>query len=319
LNTRFFQAAAAFVMTLLASAVTHSQEYPNKPVRIITTAAGGGGDFTTRQVAQGISGPLGQPVIVDNRGTGFLAAEAVSKAPPDGYTLLVTGSSVWLSSLFRSVPYDIIRDFSSITVIEFTPSVFAVHPSVPVKSIKELIALAKARPGELSYGSDSIGGRGHLGVEMFKSMAGVNILHVPYKGSAAANTATLSGEVQLVLNDPGVLFPHAKVGKLRLLAVSTAAPTPLAPGLPTVGESGLPGFELEGITGFFAPAKTPAAIINRLNQETVRALNTPEVKQRFLNASVQVVASTPEQLADRVKSDLAKFGKVVKDAGIRVE
>ena len=317
--THFFPAASVLVMTLFASVVAHTQDYPNKPIRIITTAAGGGGDFTTRQVAQGITGPIGQPIIVDNRATGFVAAEAVSKAPADGYTLLVTGSAVWLSTLFRSVPYDINRDFASITIIEFTPSVFAVHPSVPVKSVKELIALAKARPGELSYGSDAIGGRGHLGVELFKSMAGVNILHVPYKGSAAANNAVLGGEVQIVLNDPGVLLPHAKAGRLRLLAVSTAAPTALAPGLPTVAATGLPGYELEGITGFFAPAKTPAAIINRLNQETVRALNTPEVRERFLAASVQVVASTPEQLSDRVKSDLAKFGKVVKDAGIKVE
>jgi tripartite-type tricarboxylate transporter receptor subunit TctC len=267
MNTRCFPAVSVLVITLLPSAVTNSQDYPTKPVRIITTAAGGGGDFTTRQVAQGISGPLGQPVIVDNRSTGLLAAEAVSKAPPDGYTLLVTGSAVWLSSLLRPVPYDVIRDFSPIMVIEVTPSVLAVHPSVPVHSVKDLISLAKARPGALSYGSDAIGGRGHLGVELFKAMAGVNILHVPYKGSAAANNAVLSGETQMVLNDPGVLLPHVKVGKLRALAVTTAAPSALAPGLPTVTASGLPGFELEGITGFFAPAKTPATIINRLNQE----------------------------------------------------
>jgi len=319
LNTRFFPAASALIMTLLASAVTHSQEYPNKPVRIVTTAAGGGGDFTSRQVAQGISGSLGQPVVVDNRISGFLAAEAVSKASPDGYTLLVTGSAVWLSSLLRSVPYDVIRDFSPIMVIEVTPSVLAVHPSVPVKSVKDLISLAKARPGELSYGSDAIGGRGHLGVELFKTMAGVDILHVPYKGSAAANNALLGGETQMVLNDPGSLLPHAKVGKLRALAVTTAAPSALAPGLPTVAASGLPGFELEGITGFFAPAKTPAAIINRLNQESVRALSSREVRERFLAASVEVVGSTPERLVERVKSDLAKFGKVVKDAGIKVD
>jgi tripartite-type tricarboxylate transporter receptor subunit TctC len=309
----------ALVVGIAAAGAVASQDYPNKPIRIITTAAGGGGDFTTRQVAQGVTGPLGQTIIVDNRASGFLAAEAVSKAPPDGYTLLVTGSAVWLSSLFRTVPYDVIRDFAPIMIIEVTPSVFAVHPSVPVRSVKELIALAKARPGEISYASDAIGGRGHLGVEMFKSMAGANIMHVPYKGSAAANTAVLSGEAQMVLNDPGVLLPHAKLGRLRLLAVTTATPSALAPGLPTVGESGLPGFELEGITGFFAPAKTPAAVITRLNQETVRALNTPEVKERFLRASVEVVASSPERLSERVKSDLAKFGKVVKDANVKVE
>jgi len=183
--------------------------------------------------------------------------------------------------------------------------------------VKELIALAKARPGELSYGSDSIGGRGHLGVEMFKSMAGVNILHVPYKGTAPANNSLLSGETQMVLNDPGVLLPHAKVGKLRALAVTSATPSALAPGLPTVAGSGLPGYELEGITGFFAPAKTPTPIISRLNRESVRALSSREVRERFLAGGVEVVASTPERLTEGVKSELAKFGKVVKDIGIK--
>ena len=270
-------------------------------------------------MAQGITGALGQTIVVDNRASGFLAAEIVAKSPPDGYTLLVTGSAVWMSTLFRTVPYDINKDFAGITIIEVTPSVFGVHPSLPVKSIRELIALAKSRPGALSYGSNSIGGRGHLGMEMFKAMAGVNILHVPYKGSAAANVAVLSGETQMTLDDPGQLIPHAKIGKIKLLAVTTSAPTALAPGLPTVAESGLMGYELEGITGLFAPAKTPAAIINRLNQESVRALSTAEVKQRFLNASVEVVASASEKLMDRVRSDLNKFGKVVKDANIRVD
>ena len=311
--------ASVLAMTLLGSAIVYAQDYPSKPIRIVTTAAGGGGDFTTRQLAQGITGALGQTIVVDNRASGFLSAEVVAKSPADGYTLLVTGSAVWISTLFRAVPYDINKDFAGITIIEVTPSVFAVHPSVPVKNIKELIALAKSRPGALSYGSNSIGGRGHLGMEMFKAMAGVNILHVPYKGSAAANRALLSGETQITLDDPGLLIPHARIGKMRLLAVSTSTPTALAPGLPTVTDSGLPGYELEGITGFFAAAKTPAAIINRLNLESVRALNTPEVKQRFLNASVEVVASAPEKLMDRVKSDLNKFGKVVKDANIRIE
>ena len=179
--------------------------------------------------------------------------------------------------------------------------------------------MAKARPGELNYASGATGGSTHLAAELFKSMAGVNIVHVPYKGSAPAITALISGEVQLTITDVGLVAPHVKSGKLRALAVTSAEPSALVPGLPTVAASGLPGYEAVGMTGILAPAKTPAAIINRLNQEIVRVLNMPEVKEQFFNAGVEVVGSSPEQFAATIKSEIAKLGKVIKDAGIKVD
>ena len=300
-----------------ASSVS-GQDYPNKPVRIITAGAGGPVDFLSRQIAQGISGPLGQPVIVENR-TGALAAEALSKAPSDGYTLGVLGGAVWISPLLRPMSYDVVRDFSPITQVERTVNVLAVHPSLPVKSVKELIALAKARPGELNYASDAVGGRGHLSGELFKTMAGVNIVHVPYKGGAPATTALVSGEVQLLIFGVGLVMPQAKAGKMKALAVTSAEPSALTPGLPTVAASGLPGYESVGISGLFAPARTPVTIINRLNQETIRYLNRPEVKERFVNAGAELATGTPEQFGSAVTLEISKWGKVIKDAGIKAD
>ena len=307
-------------LMVLGAGVVSGQDYPNKPIRIVTAAAGGGSDFMARQVAQGISGPLGQPVIVENRGGGIIPVDYVSKAPPDGYTLLVQGAVAWVAPLLlRKAPYDMVRDFSPISLLVKEVYLVAVHPSLPVKSVRELIALAKTRPGELNYSSSIAGGSGHLAGELFRSMAGVNIVHVPYKGTAASITALISGEVQLTITDAGLMTPHVKSGKLRALAVTSAEPSALVPGLPTEAASGLPGYEAVGRTGIWAPAKTPAAIIERLNQEIVRVLNLPDVKERFFNAGVEPVGSSPEQFAAIVKADIAKLGKLIKDAGIKVE
>ena len=295
------------------------QDYPTKPIRIVTTAAGGGGDFTTRQIAQGISGPLGQPVVVDNRANGFLAAEIVYKAPADGYTLTVQGSTFWILPLLRKLPYDVMADFAPISLIEQSVNIVAVNPSVPAKSVKELIDLAKAKPGALNYGASSVGSTSHLAGELFKSLAGVNITMVPYKGAAPALAALISGELQLFISDVGLLMPHAKSGKLRALAITSAEPSMLAPGLPTVAASGVPGYEALLVTGIYAPAKTPAAVINRLHQEIVRVLNRPDVKERFLNAGVETVGTSPQQFAAIIKSDSARMGKVITNAGIKLE
>jgi tripartite-type tricarboxylate transporter receptor subunit TctC len=296
--------------------VVSGQDYPNKPIRIVTGLAGGGGDSVARIIAQGISGPLGQSVIVDNRTT-IQASEAASKAPPDGYTLLVIGSSVWIFPLLQKAPYEV-SDFSPISLISREINVVSVHPSVPVKSIKELIALAKARPGALNYGAGVIGGPQHLAAELFKSMAGVDIVRISYKGNAQSITGLISGEVQLMITDVGLLAPHVKMGRLRALAVTSLEPSALAPGLPTVAASGLPGYEAVGMTVMMAPANTPSAIINRLNQEIVRFLNRSDVKERFLNDGEEVVANSPEQFAAIIKSDMARISKVIKDAGIKV-
>ena len=303
-------------MVMIGVAVASAQEYPAKPIRIVTSAAGGGSDFTARQVAQGISGPLGQPVIVDNRAGGIIAAEVVSKSPPDGYTLTMQGA-LWIVPLLSKAPYEV-SDFAPIVQTERIVNIVAVHPSVPVKSVKDLIALAKARPGELNYASVSIGGSTHLAVELFKSMAGANIVHVPYKGAAAAVPALMSGEVQLMIFDAGVLAPHVKSGKMRALAVTSAQPSALFPALPTVAASGLPGYESGAMAGLFAPAKTPKAVIDRLNLEIVRVLNRPDVKERFVAAGLEIVGSTPEEFAAAIRADTARLSKVIKDAGIKV-
>ena len=319
LNPRFVVGLLSVAQMVLGAGAAYGQAYPSKPVRIITTSPGSGNDFMARQIAPGMSGSLGQPVIVENRPTGFLAAEAVSKTPPDGYTLTIQGAIFWTVPLLRVVPYDVLRDFSPISLISKQAAVLAVHPSLPVKSVKELIALAKGRPGQLNYGSSGTGGLGHLAAELFKSMAGVNLVHVPYKGQAPAIASLMSGEVQMLITDVGLVMPHVKSGKLRALAVTSNDPSALTTGLPTVAASGLPGYEMVGVTGAFAPAKTPGAIINRLNQDLVRFLNQPEVKEQLLIAGEEVVASSPEQFAATIKSSIAKLGKVIKDVGIKID
>jgi len=304
---------------VLGAGMLSGQDYPNKPVRILGGAAGGGGDFVARQLAQGISGPLGQPVIVDNRSTAFLAAEVLSKSPPDGYALFIGGNAIWIGPLLQKMPYDVANDFSPISQLVREVKVLVVHPSLPVRSVKELIALAKAKPGALNYGAVGIGSGSHIGTELFKSMAGVNIVRVPFKGGATTIAALLSGEVQMVIADLGLAMPHVQSGKLRAVAVTSAEPSALVPGVPAVAASGLPAFESTGVTGIWAPAKTPAAIIKRLNQEIVRALNLPDAKEKFFNAGVEVVGSSPEQFAATIRSEVSSVGKVIKDVGIKVD
>ena len=318
LLSRFVAGMLSVELMVLGAGVASAQDYPNKPIRIVTSGAGGGGDFVTRLISPGLAASLGQPVVVDNR-PGIIPAQFVSKAPPDGYTLQVAGGAVWIIPLLRETPYDMMRDFSAISLLVREIFIVVVHPSVPVKSVRELIALAKARPGELNFASPGPGTTQHLGLELFKSMTGVNIVHIPHKGGAAAITALMSGEMQALIYDWGVVAPHLKSGKLRALAVASATPSTLVPGLPTVAASGLPGYDVAGLTGIWAPAKTPGAIINRLNQEIVRVINLPDVNERFLNAGLEAVGGSPEQFAATLKSEIAKWGKVIKDGGIKVD
>jgi tripartite-type tricarboxylate transporter receptor subunit TctC len=302
---------------LLGASVVSGQTFPTKPIRIVTGSVGGGGDSTARQIAQGISGPLGQQIIVENRGN--ITGEPVAKAAPDGYTLLVDGNSLWIGALLQEMPYDAVRDFAPITVVANIPNVLVVHPSVRVKSVKDLIALAKARPGELNYAVGSIGGMGHLAAALFTSMAGANIVRIDYKGSNPALISLMGGEVQMMFPNTAAATPHVKSGRLSALAITSPQPSALAPGLPTIAASGLPGYEADSMFGMFAPAKTPAAIIIRLNQEVGRLLGQADVKERFLNGGIEAAPGTPEQLAALVKNEIAKWGKVIKDAGIRIK
>ena len=304
------------VLLGMGAGVAFAQDYPNKPIRIYTGSAGGGSDLQSRLIASAISIPLGQPVIVQSQ-AGSQAAAA--KAPPDGYTLLINGGGTWITPLLQPSTYDPVKDLAPITLISTDVNVIAVHPSVPAKSIKELIALAKARPGELNYGVGLPGSTGRLSAELFRSMAGIDIVRIPHKGGTQAITALVSGQVQILALDAGLLMPLAKAGKLRVLAVTSAEPSAMAPDLPTVASAGLPGYESVGMTGMLAPAKTPQTIINRLNQEVVRFLRTAEAKAEFSKLGTEVIDSTPEQFAAFIRSDIAKAIKLIKEEGIKQE
>ena len=314
-----FVAWALFGSAVVAGAVS-GQTYPNKPVRIVTSGVGGGSDFASRLIAQGISGGLGQQVIVDNRPSGVIPGEVVAKSAPDGYTLLVSSSVLWLEPyLHKQLHFDALTDFLPITAVGRSPNILVVHPSLPVKSVKELIALAKARPGAINYAAGTIGGSDHLATELFKSMAGVNIVRVSYKNAAVRMADLIGGHVQLTFGSGGTVASYVKSGRLRALAVTSAERSPVFPDLPTVAASGLPGYEAVQILGLFVPAKTPASIIDRLNHETVRAINEPHVKDKFLGSGMEIAGGSPEQLAAIIRSDMFKWGKVFKDAGVRPE
>ena len=296
------------------------QNYPNKPIRIITGEPGGGLDFAVRLIAQGITGPLNQTVIVDNRGGTNIVVEIFGKAAPDGYTLLLYAGTIWLTPLLRDkVSYDPLKDLQPVTLTSTAPNIVVVHPAVPVNSVKDLIALAKARAGALNYSSGSTGSSSHLAAELFKSMAGVNMVRIPFKGTGPAVSSLIAGEVQVMFASASGVVTHIKSGKLKALAVTSAQPSALFPGMPTVAASGLPEYESASVSALFAPSKTPAVIVNRLNREVVRYLRTPEASERFLSSGVETVGSTPAQLATLMKSDIARMGKVIKDAGIREE
>ncbi len=290
------------------------QGYPNKLVRIVTLAPGGGSDVVARLVAPVLSEALGQQVIVENRGS--IAGEIVAKAPADGYTLLVEGSPLWILPLFRSVPWDAVKDFAPIALAVSTPSVLVVHPSLPAKTVKELIALAKARPGQLNYAAGTLGANPHLAAELFKSLLELNIVQVAYKGTGPGVIGLMGGEVELMFPNAGSALPYIKSGRLRVLGVASLQPSTLLPGVPPIAAT-VPGFESISPQGLLAPANTPAAIVSRLNRDVVRGLNRPEVKERFLNIGAEVAGGTPEDFSVKIKSDIAKFTRLVKEARIK--
>ena len=296
------------------------QAYPNKPIRLVTSTPGGGADFVARIAAQGLSTQLAQQVIVDNRGSGIIIGEIVAKAPADGHTVLVAGPTLWLAPfLYERLSWDPVRDFSPVTLAVSSPNILVVHPSVAANSVRELIALAKARPGALNYATGGAGSTPHLAAELFKAMAGVDLTRINYKGSGMAINDLIGGQVQVMFVVGSAGMPHVKSGRLRALAVTAAQPTRLFAGMPTVAESGLPGYQSVNNVGIFVPARTPAAIIARLNEESVRVFNSTEVKDRVLNSGSEVAAGTPAQFAAALKAEMAAMGKVIRNAGIRAE
>lgn len=301
-----------------------AQAYPVKPIRVIVPyAAGGNTDFTARAIADRLTPVFKQQVIVDNRpgGATNIGSDAVAKATPDGYTLLMGGASNAINmSLFAKLPYDTLRDFEPITLCVQGANVLAVHPSLPVKNLKELIALAKAQPGKLTYASFGAGSAAHLAGEMFLGMTGTNMIHVPYKGSAPAVIDVMGGRVTMMLPGIGSAINLAKDGKLRALAVSTAKRVSGAPDIPTIAESGVPGFDVGTWESIQAPAGTPAAAIARLNTAIREVVATPELRQKMINLGFEPDATkSPAEAAQFVRSERSKFGSVVKERKITVE
>ena len=303
------------VLGLCGSGAVFAQTYPVKPVRIVTVAPGSANDIVARLIAQEIRAGLGQPVVVDNRGT--VAAELVARAPADGYTLLLYGSAVWLSPFIRaSTPYDPVKDFAPVTLVASSPNVVVVHPSLLVKSARELIALAKARPGEINYAAGSLGAAPHLAAELFKAMGKLNIVRVAYKGTGGSLIGILSGEVGLMFPTAGSVTPYIKSGKLRALAVTSLQPTALAPGLPLLSES-LPGYESVSLNGMLAPARTPEIIIRQINAEVAKVMTRADIKEKLVAAGTDAMSTSPEEFSAIIQADMAKWGKVIREAGIR--
>jgi len=309
--------AAAVLCAAVVCGAAAAQPFPAKPIRFVTSEPGGGNDIVARVLAEGLTPALGQRVIVDNRG--IVAAEIAKNANPDGYTLLVYGANIWLLPYLREqVAWDPVRDFAPITIAVQLPNVLVVHPTVPVKNVRELIDHAKARPGKLDYAAGTIGVSPHLAAELFKAMTRIDIVRVPYKGGGPALNGLIAGETHLMFPNVGGAMPHMKSGRVRALGVSSAQPSALAPGLPTIAAA-VPGYEFVAVICLYAPAKTPAAIVEQLNRESVRVLKSPEVKERLFNAGAEVVANSPREFAAYMKTDMQKMGKVIKDAGIRAE
>ena len=316
LMTRSFLAHAFAAITLVICPA-YAQNWPLKPVRIITAEPGTGNDLIARLIVPYLSNAFGQQFIVDNRG--LVAVDMVAKAAPDGYTLLSYGPPLWLTPLLRQVSYDPLRDLAPITLAGSSPNILAIHPSVPAKSVSELLLLAKQRPGELNYSSSSTGSSPHLAAELFKTMAGINIVRVPYKGSSQALVGLVGGQVHLMFPNAGTVAPHLKSTRVRALAVTTSAPSALVPGLPTLSASGVTGYESASQFALFAPAGTPSAIIERLNREMIAALRKPDVTERLFGSGVEVTTGMPTELAVTMKSEMAKWGKLIKETGIREE
>ena len=315
--------ASAFAVHTTHAATPAPTAYPTKSIRIIVPqSAGGSTDLAARIVTQRLADALGQPIVVDNRpGAGSLnGTETVAKAPPDGYTLLVVAASFSINpSLHEKLPFDPVRDFAPVTRFAALPHILVVHPSLPVKSVKELIALAKAKPGELNYASSGIATSTHLATELFKYMTGTDMVQVPYKGGAPGVVGLLSGQVQLYFATISTALPHVKAGKLRALAVTTAKRSVVAPEYPTIAEAGVPGYEHASWIGLLAPAKTPPAVIAALNQNAVKVVHMPEVKALLLRDGLEAIGDSPQEFAGVIKAEVAKWKKVVKAAGIKPE
>jgi tripartite-type tricarboxylate transporter receptor subunit TctC len=316
-------AAALIALLAIGAADARAQGYPNKPIKfVVAYPPGGAADILARLIGQRLSERLGEPVVIDNKpGAGTaIGTDLVAKSAPDGYTILMgTVSSHAINpALNTNVGYDPVRDFQPISLVASLPFVLVVNPSVPATSVQELIALAKAQPGKLNFSSAGNGTSNHLAGELFKSLAHVDIVHVPYRGSAPALADVVSGQITMMFDLTLTSLPQMQAGTVRGLAITTPKRSPLAPNLPTVAEFGVPGYDVDAWFGVFAPAKTPAAIVKRLNAETVAIMRQPDMAQKLAAQGAAPLTSSPEEFATYVKSEATKWGKVVKDSGMTV-
>jgi tripartite-type tricarboxylate transporter receptor subunit TctC len=322
---RLFSVFSVTAALVASSAVfAQAQPYPAKAIRfVVPYPAGGPLDTVARLLGQKVAESTKQPVIVDNKpgAGGNIGADAVAKAPPDGYTILMGAVATHAinPTLYASIPYDPIRDFAPVTQVASTPNVLVVHPSIPASSVKEFIAYARANPGKLNFGSGSTGSAGHLAGELFKTMAGIDMTHVPYKGAAPAMQDLIGGQIQLMFDNLASSLAQVRAGKVKALAVTTAKRSALAPELPTIAESGLPGFDINTWFGIFVPAATPREIVERLRAEFTRALAGPDVRERMLNLGAEPVGSTPEEFGAYIRSEAAKYARVIKASGARAD
>jgi len=313
-------------LTLAAGAcAAHAQapKFPSKPVRMLVGfAPGGATDIIARHLAPGLSEALGQSVLVENRpgASSQIAGELVAKAPPDGHVVLMTTQTLMTSQMIESKTFpDFVKDFAPVSLCATSPLILVVNPSLPVKSLKELIALARSRPGELNYGSGGLGTTPHLSGELLATMGKLKIVHVPYKGEAPALTDVLAGHVPFMFSNVTASLSFVKAGKLRALAVTGLKPSPAVPGMPTMAEMGLPGFEVVGFFGVLAPAATPRDVVARLNRELVKVLARPDIRERFAAQALEPADTTPEQFAAYIKGEVGRWGKLIKEAGIRMK
>jgi len=312
---------AAFAQTFVARDA--AARFPSKPIRLLVSGVGGAGDFAGRMIATDLTARLGQQIVIDNRPGGVTPGEILVKAQPDGYTLMMVGFVVWLAPFMRDhLQFDPVRDFTPVSLAINSPNVLVVHPSLRVKTVTELVALAKQKPGALNYASSGMGNSNHIAGEMFKAMAGVNITSVPYRGASLALTDVVGGRVEMIFATVNAAGPHVSAGRLIALGVTTAQPSPTAPGLPTVASAGGPalaGYESAATIGILARAGTPNAVIQLLHREIARYLHTPEAKERLLKSGIEAIGNTPAEFAAVIRDDMRIKGKIIRDAGIRME
>jgi tripartite-type tricarboxylate transporter receptor subunit TctC len=318
--------AALFAASIVVSPAVLAQgadAYPAKPIRfILPFPPGGGTDILGRLLSERLGARLGQPVVIENRGGagGNVGAEAAARSAPDGYTIVLVAPSLTISpSLYKKLAYDPVRDFAPVSLVATVPNVMVTHPSVPAKTLSEFIALARQKPGAMNFGSGGNGTSNHLAGELFNIVAGVRLVHVPYKGVNLAMNDVMSGEVQLVVIGIPAAAPHIKAGKLRALAVIDSKRATALPDVPTAAEAGLPGFEVTTWYGVLAPAGTPRGVVSRLNAEIVRVVQSPEMKERLATMATEPMTSTPEEFADLIRQEIVKWAQVVRTAGLKAE